>query len=326
MKRIMTLTLGVCLAATAAFAGVEGAWTASVEPNRTDRMHMQMIHGRTSNMGMTMRISAFDGLSPAQIHASAMTPVAFRLVREAGTGTFEGTFRNGRGAGQFTFTPNAAYLSTLRSLGLDPDRPGKRRRARSQDEQLFALAIHDVSTEFIRAMRALGIDGTLDQFIAMRIFDVTPEFVREMRSLGYDIGTEELIGARIHKVTPDYIRQMRAAGRNLSFDDLQSSRIHGATPEFAEEMRRLGYGSLGHDDLISFRIHRVTPEFIRELRDLGYDDVSANDLVSMRIHRVTPQFIRELEKAGYKGIPIRKLVSMKIHGIDAKMLRAMSGD
>lgn len=326
MKRIVTLTLGVCLAATAAFAEVDGAWTASYDREKPGRIHLQMTRGRTHNMGMTMRVADFTGLSEAQIQAPTMTPVEFRLNREAGTARFEGTFRDGKGAGQFTFAPNRSYLSTLRGLGIDVDLPSRRGRERDEDDHLFSLAMHDVSTAFIRSMQAEGIRTSLDKYIALRIFNVTPEFIREMRSLGFEIGTDDLISARIHKVTPDYIRQMRAAGWNLTFDQLQSSRIHGATPEFAEEMRRLGYGNLKHSDLVSFRIHKVTPQFIRELRELGYDNLTASQLVSMRIHRVTPEFIRELKAAGYSGIPVSKLVSMRIHKIDAKFLERMSGD
>ena len=40
MKRILTLTLAVCLLATAAYADIDGAWTASTETKRPDRIYM----------------------------------------------------------------------------------------------------------------------------------------------------------------------------------------------------------------------------------------------------------------------------------------------
>jgi|SRR5690349_17276321 len=327
MKRILLLTLVVSLFATAAFAELDGAWTASTEDEkRPDRIYMNITRGIHQNMGNTMRISDFSELTRAQIDAATMTPVQFSMRREAGTIAFEGTFRRGKGAGQFTFAQNRAYIDAVRALGvafdLDSDRRG-RRREHTEEEDLFTLALHDVSTSFIKTMQAEGFKVSLEKYLEMRIFDITPEYIREMRSLGFkNIDSDELVASKIHRVTPEYVRQMRAAGWDLSLDDLQASSIHGATPEFAAEMKKLGY-SLDFDDLVAFRIHRVTPEFINELRELGYKNVSAEDLVAMRIHRVTPEFIRELKAAGYSNVPVEKLVSMKIHNISIEYLKKM---
>lgn len=324
MKRYLTLTLAVCLFAVNAFAEVNGSWTATTDDVKDGRIQLNITRRKNWNMGNTFSLSRFQGLSSAQINAAAQTPVQFQLRSEAGTVDFEGVFRGGDGAGHFTFSPNAAYVNTLRSLGLDFEK-ARGRKDRNEEDELFSLALHDVSTDFIRSMRAEGFDVSLDKYVSMRIFDVTPEYIREMRGLGYkDISADKLVETRIHKVTPDYIRKMRAAGWDLSLNKLVASRIHGATPEYAAEMAKLGY-NLDHDDLISFRIHRVTPEFIEELRKMGYDRLSANDLVSARIHRVTPEFIRELEAAGYRNVPMKKLVQMRIHGVDAKFIQKMNG-
>jgi hypothetical protein len=317
--RILTLTLAVCLLATAAYADIEGAWTAAGDQKRPDKLYMNITRGRFHNMGTTMRLADFGGLTRAQIDADAMTPVQFVMRREAGNVAFEGTFRRTKGAGQFTFTPDRAYINAIRSLGVafDLDRDD------SEEENLFQLALHDVSTAFIKSMQAEGFKVSLEKYLQMRIFDITPEYIREMRSLGYkNIDDEELVASKIHRVTPEYIRKMRAAGWDLTLDELQSSSIHGATPEFAAEMKKLGY-DLDFDDLVSFRIHRVTAEFIHELGKLGYNKVSADDLVSMRIHRVTPDFIRELAAAGYHKVPVEKLVAMRIHNIDVNYLKKM---
>ena len=42
MKRIATLTLFVSLLAASALAATEGAWTASVDPDRPGRMHVNV--------------------------------------------------------------------------------------------------------------------------------------------------------------------------------------------------------------------------------------------------------------------------------------------
>lgn len=324
MKRILTLTLAVSLFAAVASAAVEGSWTATAKESKEGYLQFNMTRGHTNNFGNSFRLTEFSGLTAGHIHSAAQTPVQFEMRREAGTIAFDGYFRNGKGAGHFTFTPNMAYANTLRGMGLelDLDKHGRR----TDEDELFTLAALDVSTDFIRSIRAEGFtDLRLNKYIEFRIFNVTPEYIREMRSLGYkDISASKLVETKIHRVTPDYIREMRAAGWDLPLNQLVASRIHGATPQFAAEMKRLGYGDLDHDDLVSFRIHRVTPEFIEELAKLGYRNVDADDLVAMRIHRVTPEFIRELAEAGYHNVPVRKLVSMRIHGVDAKFIKRMN--
>jgi hypothetical protein len=324
MKRIQTLTLAVfLLIATAAMADVEGSWTASTSDEKPGRIHFNMTRGNFNNFGHTFSSGAFSGLTDAQINANTQTPVTFELRREAGTISYDGVFRNGKGAGHFTFAANRNYANTIRGLGIKFDTD--RGRKKSEDEELFTLAALDVSTDFIRSIRAEGFDElSLDKYVEMRIFNVTPDYIREMRGLGYkDITVNKLVETKIHKVTPDYIRKMRASGWDLSLNKYVEYRIHGVTPEFADEMKKIGY-NLDHSDLVAFRIHRVTPEFIEEIAKLGYKNVDADDLVAMRIHRVTPEFIRELETAGYRNVPVEKLIAMRIHGVDAKFIKRMN--
>ena len=325
MKRFTSIAF-VLLLATPAFAQIQGSWTTTPSGTRDDgRINIQMAR-RNSNTGQTMQIADLTGLTLAQINSSTSTPVQFQLRREAGTVTFEGTFKQGYGAGQFSFAPNRSYEAAIRALGVRGDR-NKRGDGDIDDEDLLHLAIHDVSTEFIRSMKAEGYDESLDQYLAMRIFRVNPVLVREFRSIGFaKLDAEDLISSQIHGATPAFIREMRAAGFNkLDLEGFVASRIHGVTPQFAKEMAELGYKDLDFDDLTAFRIHGVTSEFVRELSTLGYRNIDSDDLVAMRIHRVTPEFIRELRDAGYTNVPVEKLVSMRIHGIDANFVKKMNG-
>jgi hypothetical protein len=310
MKQILAFAAAFLLAFTAR-AEIHGTWTAM---RNLDAGRIQLNIDRPhDHFGSSFDISAFSGLSPDVI--ATQGDAKFELRREAGVIAFDGSFLHGDGAGHFVFTPNANFASTLKSMGV-------RSEDGIDDDKLLALTLHDVSGDFIRAMRSVGYDEPLEHYESMRIFKVTPELVTELRSLGFGhLSFDDLIASRIHKVTPDYIRAMRAAGYdNLTMDDLVATRIHKATPEFIQQMASLGYTHLSHDDLIAFRIHGVSPEFVSALHDLGYNNVPAADLIAMRIHRVTPEYIRDVEKAGYEHVPVEKLIEMRIHGIDSRML------
>jgi len=249
MKRFALLIAALFLAATSVTAAeIRGAWTASASADEdAGRMYLQITRNRSNN-GQTMLRSSFTGLTDSQIHSVTQVPVSFKLVREAGTLTFDGTFRQGSGAGQFVFAPDAGFVNTLRSLDLSTEGSGKQKN-RDLDEQLLQMAIHDVSSSFIRGMQAEGYRGSLDDYFSMRIHRVTPELVRELRLLGYDkISSDDLVSSQIHRVTPQYIREMRAAGQpRLSLEELTGMRIHRATPEFIAELRELGYTNLDSD-------------------------------------------------------------------------------
>jgi hypothetical protein len=322
MRLKLAVTFALFFAAAAASADITGVWTAAASDSKPGRVHLSVRRDDYWDMGMGRDLSSLIGLTEAQLHSTQMVPVQFELRSEAGNASFDGTFRDGDGAGHFVFHPDSRYFDTLRSIGVDPEMFSEKH---DDDWKLLTLAMLDISTAYIKSMREAGYNEPLKTYVSMRIQGVTLDFVRELRELGFrDVPARELIALRIHGVTPDYIRRMRAGGADPSLRELISSRIHGATPEFAEAMRRLGYDNLSQNDLVSFRIHGVSEDFIKDLRQLGYDRVAARDLVSMRIHGVTPEYIRELQAAGYRDLPIQKMISLRIHGLDAKTIEDLN--
>lgn len=292
MKRILFIALVILLAVTAVRAGeVRGVWTAT--RNDDGRLQLSISRGNRTHDSHPWQLRDLQGLTEAQIGSATQVPVAFRVAREAGTMAFDGVFKMREGAGHLVFTPNPAYLDTLRNLGVAMDL----RHPDRVDENLFELANFDVSTNFIRAMQAEGYREGVKTYVEMRIFNVTPELVREYRAAGYkDIPAKRLV----------------------------EMQIHGATPQFVRELASAGYRDVPINRLVEFRIHGVTTQFVRELHDLGYDQLPERRLVEMRIHGVTPEYIRELAAAGYRNVPVDKLVAMRIHGVDADYARRMN--
>ena len=325
MKRSILTLLAVLVAAPVAQAGsreVAGTWMAYVKEKRPSQFQLSMNLKGDGNNSSGFDRADFTGLSNDQVFSSTRVPVQFELRREAGTILFEGSFRDGKGEGDFTFEPNRDFPRQLEKIGIDFD-AGRH----GEDRELYQLAMFDVSIEFIRSMHAIGYRVPLDKFVAFRIFDVDPEYVREMEKVGFrKLSADKLVETRIHGATPEYIREMRAAGEDLSLDQYVQSRSFQVTPGFADEMGRLGYTNLDRDRLVQFRIHGVTTEFVQEVRKLGYTNISADQLVQMRIHGVTPEFIKRVAKAGYWKVPIDKLVQMRIFDIEPEMVKALDDD
>jgi hypothetical protein len=315
---VLCVLLAMTFATPVESREVGGTWTASTKSKASERLQLSLDIGGDGNIGNNFDRSAFTGLTWDEIVSDERVPVRFEMRREAGTIEFEGTFRDGHGAGEFGFVPNPKFPEMLEWLGVE------HASGRDVERELFQLAIFDVSTEFIRSMQRIGYKVSLEQFVAFRIFGVDPAYVRAMSSKGFDnLTAEKLVETRIHNVTPEYIQQMRDSGKDLTLDEYVQSRIFQVTPEFADEMGRIGYPGLDHDTLVQFKIHGVSAEFVRDLRRLGYTRVPAEQLVAMRIHGVTPEYIRRVADAGYHKVPVEKLVQMRIFDVDPGMVKAL---
>lgn len=312
VRGFAALVIVAALAAGEAFA-LEGTWSAQ----RIEGPQVQMkMKRRNSSTSMPMKIADFKGLSAAVMRGSG--PGTFRLEREAGAIQYEGEWSDGKGRGEFVFTPSPAFRSKIAGLGV--------RGASTLDEgDLLQFALFNVSSSLISELRSFGYDEiTSDELVAVAIHRVTPEFIRELRAYGYrDLSIENLTTMRIHGITTDYARDMVIDDRRPDGQQLINLKIHGVQPEFMTALRGSRNRKLTFDDLVSLKIHGVTARYVRELEELGYEDIKAEDIVALRIHGVTTDFIRELRDAGYSKIPPDKLVQMKIHGVDSEYVKAL---
>lgn len=261
MKTLLAALTLTFLAPLAWAAEIHGAWTAEKAGDGSVQFEISRRHGHHSD---TRNLSDFAGLPAGVVDATALTPVNFTLQREAGSFAFEGTFKNGIGAGQFTFTPNPGYSAALRNLGVTF------KDGEIDEDRQLTFAWLDISSAYIRSMQAEGYRLPGEQYVALRIFNVTPEYIHELRAAGYaDVSADDLVASRIHKATPEFIGQLKAAG----------------------------YDHVPFHQLIAFRIHRVTPEFIKELRAAGYDHIPAEKLVAMRIHGIDADYVKRMNAA-----------------------------
>jgi len=221
-------------------------------------------------------VSALQGID---LTTPGRHDVRFTINREAGRIDAEGFMKDGEGAGIFSFTPDPNYVPAMSRLGFG-----------GIDSHLqFAMAIHDVTQEFARTMKAENLSGLdTDKLIAFRIFDVSPQYIRELRAEGLPAReADTLIAFRVHEVTPENVRELRKTG--LALDE---------------------------DQLIAFKVHEVTPEYVAKVKALDLGDPDADQLIALRVHDVTPEYIARMKSRGLKNLTLDQIVELKVHDID----------
>ncbi len=246
--------------------------------------------------------------------AGSSGPASFELVRDAGVFHFEGQFSGGDGSGTFRFEPSRAYLDKLRGLGYPAPAA----------DQIFSLALHDVTSRDIAELDALGYSRLpYDSLITMAIHGVEPELIRGLQAAGYEHPpVDQLVTLRIHGVSLELIGELGDLGyARPALDQLVTLKIHGVEPALLKELVAFGYERPPLDQAVTLKIHGASADFIRELGELGYRRIPLDAVVGFRIHGVSPEFIRDLQATGLKGLTPDDLVAFRIHGVDAAFVR-----
>lgn len=270
------LAHGYTTPSPAAQETITGDWTAKVKQTDRGPVLWLSLNRNTDagkgrfQMSSDFPLQAFTGLNP-----NADSNVQFTLQREAGAVLFDGLFKDGRGVGDFKFTPNSGFISTMRNLGYDG----------LTTEKLFTMAALDVGSNFINEMKSLGHDKpTLDQLIGLRALGVTVEFAREAQDWGFGkLSANDLMEIKAMGINPDYIRSMKSLG----FDDLSLRKVIelkalGVNEDYVKEMRSVGFENIPVNKLIEMKSMGITADYVRKMRDLGLKNVSINELIQIK--------------------------------------------
>src|SRR5581483_4170316 len=131
-KSLSVLILGgAALLAALMAPGQDGRQEWRMSPaGRGDRVHFTIEHwkgGSHSSTSTDVQLDRFRGFNPSLFdHAG---DAQFEYVHDAGRLVCKGHFSFGRGAGNFTFTPDPSFVAALQKLGYDAPR----------EEQLFTM-------------------------------------------------------------------------------------------------------------------------------------------------------------------------------------------
>lgn len=260
------------------------------------------------SMGQSLTIDEIAGLPPNDDHLSA-TNVKFELRREAGMLAFEGSFRDGRGAGLFTFTPRAEFTAEMRRLGYTEDIPIWQR---------YQFAVQDVGPRYITALKAEGYDKlTLEQVRRARNHGVTIDYIKSIKAEGHRAATlEDLVRAKDHGVTAQFVQEMRGLGSTVStLDGFVRLRDHGVTSTYMKELAAQGFKNVTLEEAVRTKDHGVSADYIADMKQIGLKDLTLEQIVRLRDHGVTPGFVSHARARGYKPTDAEELIRLKNRGL-----------
>jgi hypothetical protein len=178
------------------------------------RLALSNPGGGIQNNGAPFDLSVNRGLTAEQMLSTTQTPVRFEIAREAGTFVCEGYFQSGRGSGSFVFQPNAVFREQLQLLGIQVD-----------DLRLVAMAIQDMTSQFVRDIREVYPAASVNQLMNMRVQHVTPDFVREIRELYPSASINDLINMRVQNATSQFAQEMHQVNPSISIRELVQMRV-----------------------------------------------------------------------------------------------------
>lgn len=264
---------------------ITGDWKATLVKDDT-RINLNFERrtekGRHGSMGQTYEFSEL-GLTREQVINGG--PVRFTLTREAGTIACEGSFENRKGTGTFTFTPNASFISAMKSRGFDFEKENEHDYESDINDRLFAAAALNVTTALADDLVSAGFGKlTVGDLFKAAIFHIDSAFMREMKDTGFP---------------------------NMTMEDLVKARIFKIDAAFVRKAAEMGFDKQSFEGLVKMSIFKVTPEFLAEVRNEGLTNLSVEEVVKLRIFHIDADAIR---KAKAEGVPldVEKLVQWKL--------------
>jgi len=269
---------------------ISGEWRIEFTRDRADEVQLTMFYspsGHKQDWGNGVKVSELQGLPLEQARNSAID-VTMRLAREAGTFELRGSFRDGKGSGTWTLTPNETFIAAMGSRGY----------TNLTDANLFSAAMADMKVQSIDELKAAGYDH-----------------------LAFD----RLIEANIFKVNGSVISDLKAAGfENLPFSKLVEAQIFKVNSAFAKEAEDLGFGKLPFNKLVELRVHKITPQYVNEIRATsGFNNLTLSQMIEFKIFKVTPEFVNDLRAAGYSSITPQQIIELRVFKIDIDYVRRM---
>ena len=154
------------------FDDVEGSWVAKIRDSKV-RLKLTIFEddeswGEWSSSGSFER-KDFQGL---ELNRESN----FKLVREAGTISFSGIFKDSRGYGDFSFSPDNRFRSFLKEKGFDE----------VTDKKMLMLSLHDVSKQYVSDLAKIGFsDISISKLVSFAVHEISIDYIQDIRKAGF---------------------------------------------------------------------------------------------------------------------------------------------
>lgn len=311
MKRFYPYLLILFLFAisiSAAGQTLNGRWEADNRNADTGKIHLNLQYSTDNGNGShghDFKLDDLNGLTAGQIDSQSETNVKFQIVREAGTIDFDGSFKNGRGDGNWRFTASQSFVEAMTKRGF----------TELTAQKLFSAAMFNITIQTADGLKSAGLNSlTTDDLFKAAIFKITPEFATEMRKAGYpNITMHELVKARIFKIDAAFAKQAREAGVGDTMEELVRMSIFKITPDYLRDLKN-EFGKISIDDAVRARIFKVTPEFVKEIKNEGLKELTIDQFVKLHMFKVDAAFIQGLKAAKNWPLDVGEIVRLKIMG------------
>ena len=201
------------------------------------------------------------------------------------------------------------YVRGMHNLGLKPS-----------VEELIGMKVQGITPDYVREMRSLGFDTSINRIIGMKVQGITPDYAREVQALGLKPTADELIGLKVQGVTADYVREMQSLGLNVSINRIIGMKVQGVTPDYIKEMKAAGVNA-DASQIIGMKVQGLTPDYVKEMKAVGVT-ADTNQLIGMRVQGVTPDYVKEMAAQGVK-IDVNELIGMKVQGVTPEYIQEM---
>lgn len=247
-----------------------GRWTLASASRDTFTLELLWDDG-TNWPTRAVAFAELRGAAPRDIAASEVTPVQFRVERDAGDFEFDGAFYRGRGTGTFRYRPDRRFVDTLRALGVSA-------LGDVTDHELKNLAYGDVDATAVREFQALGFASlTKRDLLDLAVRQVTPEYAGALRELGVPEASTVagVVELRFLGVPVSYVRALADAG------------VRGVPAR----------------QLVAMRRNAVTADFVRRVRDAGARDLSPESLIELRRQELSRAARRAPGEASLRRAP-----------------------
>jgi hypothetical protein len=292
-----------------------GTWSASFDLRESHSLQVAVLSkaddargNETTTFSFGMGGSEADGLL-----SGADGPVHTRVVRDAGTLTFDGHVAGGKGSGKLTFDADPEYVKTI------ADQTGET----VSPEHALELALIGLPMEYVRKIESAGYKASVSDLISLRFAGVKADGAVAFHDAGYAFSVNDLRSLRFAGVAPEYAAQLKHAGYNLDANQLRALRFAGVGAEFAVELRQAGYQFSG-DELRNLRFAGVSSSDAAELKKAGYN-FSAEELRRLKFSGVSADYAVAAAVPGRSHLSADQLIHLRMRGVDALTLRKLRG-